>query len=68
MNADTFFISSSLYYIFLVVPIVLLIFIMLFFSRGRAKSWKKKTYIISMASVGVALIAGYVIFSGLLKA
>lgn len=66
-DADSFFLSSIIYYVALALPIIVIIFVIVIFSRGRAKSWQKKTYLLAVAIITLALIGGALAFTSLLQ-
>ncbi len=66
-DSDLLFLSTSLYYLAFVVPIILIIFVIIIFSRARTKKLQKRTYITMVVTIVVALIIGIVAYSGVLK-
>lgn len=66
-EAESFFFASFLYYLALILPIIVIVFVIVIFTRGRAKGWQKQTYLLAVAIITLALIGGAIAFTGLTK-
>lgn len=66
-DADNFFLSSLIYYVALVLPVIVIIFVIIIFTRGRAKNWQKNTYLLAISLITLALIGGAIAFTALNK-